>query len=264
MFLDEILQYKKNEIAAQKAGYSLRMLERELYRCPPVRPFARSLRGESIRLIAEVKKASPSKGLLCPNFNPVALAKSYESGGAAAISVLTDEKFFQGSLKYLKQVKETTVRTPVLRKDFILDPYQLVEARLQGADAVLLIVAALSKQDFHFLLREAVSFELASLVEVHNQSELEIALEAGASIIGINNRDLKTFEVTLGTTYQLLETIPTLNRCDITIVSESGIKNRRDIQELAAAGVNAVLIGESIVTAKDPGQQIRDLLGASE
>lgn len=262
MFLDEILSYKKTEIAIKKAECSLRLLERELYRCPPVRPFAKSLRGDSIRLIAEVKKASPSKGLLCPNFNPVALAKSYESGGAAAISVLTDEKFFQGSLQYLKQVKEATTRTPILRKDFILDPYQLLEARLMGADAVLLIVAALSKEDFHFLLQEAISFGLAPLVEVHNQPELEIALEARASIIGINNRDLRTFKVTLETTYQLLEAIPFAQRRDFTIVSESGIKNHHDIEELDAAGVNAVLIGESIVTAKNLEQQIYNLMGA--
>jgi indole-3-glycerol phosphate synthase len=260
MFLDEILSVKKNEIASKKANASLRLLERSLYRCAAVRSFDKSLRGDTIRLIAEVKKASPSKGLLCPNFNPAALAKSYEAGGAAAISVLTDEKFFQGSLEFLKQVKEATLKTPVLRKDFILDPYQLIEARVGGADAVLLIIAALSKEDFHFLLKVALSLELTPLVEVHNYAELEIALEAEARVIGINNRDLKTFEVTLATTYQLLAEIPTSQRNKITVVSESGIQNRHDIEELAGAGVNAVLIGESIVTAKDPQRQIQDLL----
>lgn len=261
MFLDEILRSKKIEIAAQKEKRPFREIERDLYRCPPVRPFEKSLRGDAIRLIAEVKKASPSKGLLCPNFNPAALAKSYESGGAAAISVLTDEKFFQGSLEYLKQVKEATLGTPVLRKDFILDPYQLAQARLAGADGVLLIVAALTKEEFHFLSQEAVSFDLAPLVEVHNEKELDIALEAGARLIGINNRDLTTFEVALGTTYRLLEDIPGSCRRAITIVSESGIKNRRDIEELALAGVDAVLIGESLVRAEEPERKIHELLG---
>jgi indole-3-glycerol phosphate synthase len=265
MFLEEILSYKKVEIAAQKSERPLNILERGLNRCAPVRPFIKSLRGDfgTIRLIAEVKKASPSKGLLCPNFNPVALAKSYESAGAAGISVLTDGKFFQGSLTFLKQVKEATVKTPVLRKDFIIDPYQLVEARVAGADAVLLIVAALPKAELDFLHKEAISLELAPLVEVHNQAEMELALEVGAKIIGINNRDLKTFEVNLKTTYQLMESLVMMGALpkEITVVSESGIKNHNDIQELAAAGVNAVLVGESIVTATDPEKQIRELLG---
>jgi indole-3-glycerol phosphate synthase len=258
MFLDKILNYKKTELLSQKAARSIKSLERELNQCPPVRPFGASIRGESIRLIAEVKKASPSKGLLCPDFNPAALAKSYEAGGAAAISVLTDAKFFQGSLEFLKQVKAATVNTPVLRKDFIIDPYQLLEARAGGADAVLLIAAVLPKQELGFLHTEALALELAPLVEVHNRTELELALEAGAAIIGINNRDLKTFEVNPATTYQLLDLLPK----EVTVVSESGIRNHADIQKLAAAGVNAVLVGESIVTAADPERQIRELMGA--
>jgi Indole-3-glycerol phosphate synthase len=262
MFLDEILNYKRTEIAAKKTELPLHSLERELNRCSPVRPFAASLRGDSIRLIAEAKKASPSKGLLCSDFNPAALAKSYEAGGAAAISVLTDEKFFQGSLRFLNEVKAATLKTPLLRKDFMLDPYQLVEARAGGADAVLLIVAALKKTELSFLHKEATSLGLAVLVEVHNQSEMELALEAGAGIVGINNRDLKTFEVNLATTYALLDELSNLRSGEITIVSESGIQNRNDIRKLEAAGVNAVLIGESIVTAADPGQRVRELLGA--
>lgn len=259
MFLAEILAYKKVELEAKKKQQSLDSLERQFNQCNPVRPFTATLRSESIRLIAEVKKASPSKGLLCPNFNPVILSKLYEKAGAAAISVLTDDKFFQGSLTYLKQVKEHTQTTPVLRKDFIIDPYQLLEARVWGADAVLLIVAALSKDIFSYLLKEAISLGLEPLVEVHNRPELEVALEMGAKMIGINNRDLKTFTVNLETTYQLLEFIPK----EITVVSESGIRNRSDIESLAKAGVNAVLVGESIVTAADPEQQIRRLLGTA-
>jgi indole-3-glycerol phosphate synthase len=257
MFLDDILSYKRIEIARGKLERPLNLLEQELGECRPVRPFANRLRGDSIRLIAEVKKASPSKGLLCPDFNPAALAKNYETAGAAAISVLTDQKFFQGSLNYLGQVKRATVQTPVLRKDFIIDPYQLVEARAAGADAVLLIVAALNTHELRLLHQEAVSLDLAPLVEVHNRLELETALEIGANIIGINNRDLQTFAVSLDTTYQLLELLPK----EITAVSESGIQNHSDIQELERIGVNAVLIGESIVTAKDPAKQIRALLG---
>ena len=257
MFLEEILSYKKDEIKAKKEQRSLGSLQQQLSRSQPVRPFSASLRGDTIRLIAEVKKASPSKGLLCPNFNPVTLARAYEAAGAAAISVLTDEKFFQGSLDYLQRVKEETVKTPVLRKDFMIDPYQLVEARVWGADAVLFIVAALNKDDLKDLHNEAISLDLTPLVEVHNRPELDLALETGAQVIGINNRDLKTFVVNLATTYQLLEHIPK----EITVVSESGIKNHTDIQSLAAAGVNAVLVGESIVTAADPARQIRELLG---
>jgi indole-3-glycerol phosphate synthase len=257
MFLDQILSYKKVEIESKKEQRNLDSLQQQLSQCGSVRPFIASLRGESICLIAEVKKASPSKGLLCPHVNPTSLGRSYEAAGAAAISVLTDEKFFQGSLDYLKLVKEHTVKTPVLRKDFIIDPYQLMEARVWGADAVLLIVAALGKDELIHLHKEANSLDLAALVEVHNRPELELALEIGAKVIGINNRDLKTFDVNLETTYRLLEFIPK----EITVVSESGIKNRSDIESLAAAGVNAVLVGESIVTAADPEQHIRELLG---
>lgn len=221
------------------------------------RSFKSSLCGESIRLIAEIKKASPSKGLLCPNFNPVTLAKSYEKAGAAAISVLTDTKFFQGALVYLKQVKEATHFTPVLRKDFIIDRYQLLEARLQGADAVLLIVAALSRPELRGLIKETLALDLTPLVEVHNHVELEAALEAGAEIIGINNRDLKSFKVNIETTFDLIRYIPE----GTVIVAESGINQRADLEKLDQAGVDAVLIGEAIVTATVPETKIRELLG---
>jgi indole-3-glycerol phosphate synthase len=258
MFLDEILQHKQAEVAARKQEKPLERLEKELERqISEVRPFKPALVGATIGLIAEIKKASPSKGLLCQNFDPEALAGIYESAGASAISVLTDQRFFQGSLDYLRLVKERTRQVPILRKDFIVDRYQLFEARLFGADAVLLIVAALTPTELAALIREAGALDLTPLVEVHNANELTIALDAGAEVIGINNRDLKSFQVSLETTYQLLPLIPRGK----VVVSESGISNRDDVLRLAGVGVNAVLIGESIVTAPDPGVKIGELMG---
>ncbi len=257
MFLEEILSYKKIELDTKKQHKPFKELYKQLDQAEPVRSFINALQGETISLIAEVKKASPSKGLLCLDFNPVVLGRSYESAGAAAISVLTDEKYFQGSLEYLRQVKTETQKTPVLRKDFIIDAYQLIEARVFGADAALLIVAALNKTDLHNFIQEAINLELTPLVEVHDRQELDKALDAGAKVIGINNRDLKSFHVNLDTTYQLLSAIPS----GIISVSESGIRNRKDIEELEKAGVKAVLVGESIVTAGDPEKHIKELLG---
>lgn len=259
MFLDEILAAKKDEIRIKKEQQSYDSLYQQLDQgnIPPPRAFQSSITRESIRLIAEIKKASPSKGLLCPDFNPVILAESYEKAGAAAISVLTDERFFQGALAYLTQVKAATQATPVLRKDFIIDRYQLPEARLHGADAVLLIVAALSPLELESLIKEALALGMAPLVEVHNRPELDVALMANAGIIGINNRDLKTFIVNIETTFDLLKYIP----AGKTIVAESGINCRADIERLNQAGVHAALIGEAIVTAPDPGSKINELLG---
>ena len=256
-FLEEILQSKYAEVAIRKAQNPLAQLERELKDAPPIRPLPQSLDGGSLKLIAEIKKASPSKGLLCHDFQPLKLARDFEASGAAAVSVLTDQKFFQGSLAYLEQVKRETQKLPVLRKDFIIDQYQLYEARAYGADAVLLIVAALKKAELTSFLKEAEDLGLACLVEVHNLAELDTALESGADLIGINNRDLKTFEVDLETTFQLMESIPS----DKIVVSESGIKSSHDIESLAQAGVNAVLVGEALVTAADPGLKIKELLG---
>lgn len=259
MFLDQILQYKQAELRERKKAQPAAALERQLANVPPVRPFREScLSGPGgIRLIAEMKKASPSKGLLCPDFRPDVLAVSYERAGAACISVLTEERFFQGSLDILRLVKAQTGRTPLLRKDFIIDPYQLLEARLAGADAVLLIAAALPPQNLRDLIREARNLNLDRLVEVHNRTELEIALEAGADMIGINNRDLYTFAVNLNTTFELTPLIPK----GIVRVAESGIRNRGEIIQLGEAGVDAVLIGESLVTAADPEAKIAALLG---
>lgn len=261
MFLDEILAVKKEEVRIRKEQQSYDSLYQQLERAvlPRPRPFQKAITGESIRLIAEVKKASPSKGLLCPNFNPVFLGESYEKAGAAAISVLTDQQFFQGDLAYLRQVKAVTETTPVLRKDFIIDRYQLPEAKLYGADAILLITAALTPPELKSLLHEALQLGLAPLVEVHNRAELDQALAAGAEIIGINNRDLKSFAVNIETTFQLLQFIP----AGKIIVAESGIHSRDDIERLNQAGVHAVLIGEAIVTAASPEVKIRELMGGA-
>lgn len=259
MFLDEILRYKRIEVNAQKTAVPRETLEKQLSTVAPARPFAERLTGGPIKLIAEVKKASPSKGLLCPHFDPESLATGYEHSGAAAISVLTDERFFQGSLGYLQTVKRITRKTPVLRKDFIIDPYQVMETRVAGADAVLLIVAALTKNELRDLIRQAVDLTLTPLVEVHHHIELETALEAGAKVVGINNRDLHTFKVDLDTTFELAKFIPQ----DIIVVSESGIQTNSQIQKLAETGVHAVLVGESLVTAPDPGMKIKELMGAA-
>lgn len=259
MFLEEILQSKYAEVAVRKEQMPILELERRVINAPPIRSFRQSLTGDSIKLIAELKKASPSKGLLCQEFDPARLARIYEASGAAAISVLTDQKFFQGSLGYLQLVKATTKNLPVLRKDFIIDRYQLYEARAQGADAALLIVAALTELELTNLIKEANDLGLAPLVEVHNLFELNIAMESGADLVGINNRDLKTFKVDLETTFGLMDWIPEGK----IVVSESGINERHDIERLAQAGVNAVLVGESIVTAADPGLKIKELLGES-
>jgi indole-3-glycerol phosphate synthase len=259
MFLDTILAKKLLEVAERKHFKPLTQLEQELALLQPERRDFRAAlsQGERPALIAEIKKASPSKGLLCPDFDPERLARSYETAGAAAISVLTDAEFFQGSLDYLQRVKAVTSQTPLLRKDFIIDPYQIFEARLAGADAVLLIVAALDDALLSELLHLASILDLAALVEVHDEAETIRALAAQATLIGINNRDLKSFEVTLETTFRLL---PLIGPERIT-VSESGIKDRADLERLGAAGVQAVLIGEALVTAADPAVKIRELMG---
>lgn len=259
MFLERILKKQYIEVERRKNKVPLTAMMAKLENdSPVVRPFRPNLLGPKIRLIAEVKKASPSKGLLCKNFNPVLLGTCYERAGAAGISVLTEEEFFLGSLDYLKTVKEKTAKTPVLRKDFIVDPYQLVEARFYGADAVLLIVAALSCEALKCLITETAELGMDALVEVHDAEEVKIALDCGASIIGINNRNLQSFKVNLETTFQLLSSIP----ANIVRVSESGISTPYDIRKMEEAGVNAVLIGESLVTVADPAEKIRELFGA--
>lgn len=258
MFLEKILAYQSAEIARRKAARPLKAIFAALDReTLPIRSFRERLTGTEIQVIAEVKKASPSKGLLCPDFHPERLAEAYECAGAAAISVLTETQFFQGSLENLRRVKTTTVRTPILCKDFIIDSYQLAEARLAGADALLLIVAALEPQTLRNLFRETLAFEMTPLVEVHNRAELQQALDTGAQVIGINNRNLYTFEVALETSLELAEEIPE----PVTVISESGIAGREDILRLQQAGMDGVLIGEALVTAVDPEATLRKLRG---
>ncbi|MBN2332510.1 MAG: indole-3-glycerol phosphate synthase TrpC [Deltaproteobacteria bacterium] len=208
------------------------------------------------RIIAEVKKASPSAGLLSDDFDPLALAMTYEQGGAAAISVVTDEAFFQGRLDWLAMVKKV-VSLPLLRKDFIIDPLQLEQSRAAGADAVLLIAAILSLADLQLLLDKAAALGLECLVEVHNESELEKVLATPAAMIGINNRNLKDFSIDLGTTLRLRTLIP----ADRLVVSESGIDSHGQLQRLGAAGVQGVLIGSSLVKAAGRLHKLRQLQG---
>ena len=216
----------------------------------------------SIALIAEVKKASPSAGVICENFDPVRIAKEYEAAGASCLSVLTDEKFFQGSLDYLRQIRQA-VKLPLLRKDFIIDERQILEAIEWGADAILLIVAILDDsqlQKFHTLAAEA---GLAALVEVHDETELDRALATGAQLIGVNNRNLKTFNVDLATTERLAAKLfPTPDtRHPTLLVAESGIHTRADVERLANCGAKAVLVGESLVRGGDIRAKVRVLLG---
>jgi len=256
--LDRIVADKRNELAAAKASVPLVELMTRAGDAPASRSFATALRRPDIGLIAEVKKASPSRGLLRPDFDPVALAQTYAEAGAAAISVLTDEKHFQGSLDHLRGISEALPDgPPLLRKDFLFDEYQLHEARCAGADAVLFITAILEPALLSELIAVSRSLDMDSLVEVHHELELEQALTAGAQIIGVNNRDLRTFEVDLSTTERLAPLVP----AGRTIVVESGISSRDDIRRLAACGVRAVLIGEALLTAPEPGAKIRELFG---
>ncbi len=256
--LDKIVAAKGEEIARHKAQVPLTALEQRIVMQSSPLNFSGALWGDGVRLIAEVKKASPSKGLLRADFDPVALARAYAENGAAAISVLTDAHF-QGCGQHLESVKQATLDRgiPVLRKDFIIDPYQVYEARAWGADAILLIVAILTPERLRELLEVARTMWMQALVEVHNEEELRIALDAGAEVIGINNRDLHTFHTDLEVTRRLAPMVP---RGKI-VVSESGIGSREDVLGLRRYGVRAVLVGESLVTAQDVGAKVRELTG---
>ena len=276
LILDKILADKRIEVQDGKSRIPAEQMRRIAADAPPPRDFASALwatppsprigrgaggegSGESeIRLISEVKKASPSKGLIRPDFDPVWIGRTYEAAGASAISVLTDEKYFQGKLEYLTAVRDA-VSIPCLRKDFIVDPYQVYEARAAKADAILLIVAALPKDQLVNLMTLASDLGMASLVEIHTAGELDIALDINAKIVGINNRNLQTFEMTLETTLSLAEKVPG----DRALVSESGIFTRADVEALLSAGVDAILVGESLMREPDPGVKVRELLGAS-
>jgi indole-3-glycerol phosphate synthase len=253
--LDKIVTEKKLEVEQKKRELPVSALKERFTHRNDFRDFVSALKGDRLRLIAEVKKASPSRGVLCPDFNPVELAKTYAQGGAAAISVLTEVNNFQGSLEYLAAIREE-VSTPLLRKDFIFDPYQVYESAAFGADAILLIVAMLNPRQLEELLALSRSLGLSCLVEVHSENEVEKARLGGAEIIGINNRDLSTFTVDINTTRQLRPLIPEGR----IVVSESGINNRDDVKRLREWGVNAVLVGEALVTAGNISAKMKELI----
>ncbi|MGH9582894.1 MAG: indole-3-glycerol phosphate synthase TrpC [Bryobacteraceae bacterium] len=254
--LAEIIQQKKGEVAALRSHAAA--LEREArLRSSSRRPFAERLR-RGTAVIAEIKKASPSKGLLRADFDPPALARAYEAGGAACLSVLTDSAYFQGSLADLEAAREACV-LPVLRKDFTIDPLQIFEAAAHGADAILLIAAVLNVRELTAFRELAASLEMAALVEVHDAGDLSKAADSGAEIIGVNNRNLRTFEVSLDVSLQLSERMPV----NAIRVSESGISSRSDIDLLLGAGFHALLVGESLMRSGDPAAALRELVGTS-
>ncbi len=257
--LDEILTRKHEEVArAKEATPPAVLAERAAAVARPVRSLhAALLAGPAPRVIAEVKRRSPSKGEIRKDFDPSAIAKSYADGGAAALSVLTDEPFFGGHLDYLREIR-ALVDLPLLRKDFVVDAYQLDEARLAGADAVLLIVAALEPAVLERLHREARARSLDVLVEVHDDAELEFALGLGATLVGINNRDLRTFETDLATTERLAPRARAASP-DCVVVAESGIFTGADMRRLEASGAGAHLVGESLMRQPDPGAALREL-----
>jgi len=258
MILDQIIKDNLEELKARKRSLPLDELQEMALEQPPTLDFASALRDDRIQLIAEVKKASPSRGIIRSDFNPVEVAQTYASNGASAISVLTESRYFQGSLNYLKNIRDAlgNKRPPLLRKDFICDPYQVYESRAYGADSLLLIVATLTPERLEELLRLSHDLNMSCLVEVHNEVELAIALRSQARIIGINNRDLSTFTVDLTTTERLRPLIP----ADRIVVSESGIKDRSDMEKLKKWGVDAVLVGESLMAAPDIAAKMKELL----
>ncbi len=263
--LDEILQRTRADVLDRRARVPLTDLKRRCRDCPPPRDMRGALRRAAggdgrragpIRVVAEVKKASPSRGLIRPDFSPGDLARSYADAGAHALSVVTDAPFFHGSLAHLGAVRQA-VDLPILRKDFHVDPYQLWEARAAGADAVLLIAAALAPAELMELADLAGELDLAVLAEVHTREELERVLESGARLVGINNRDLQTFRVSLQTTFDLLPHVPP----EVILLSESGISRPEEVARLASAGVDGILVGEGLLRHPDVGQALQRLVG---
>lgn len=255
--LERIVATKRQEIAAAREERPESELRAALLDAPPVRDFLAALSGaDSIRLIAEVKKASPSKGVIREDFHPVQIAVTYQQHGAAAISVLTDQPYFQGCLQYLTEIR-AAVDIPLLRKDFILDGYQLLEARTAGADAVLLIAECLDDQTLQHLHEETLQLGMTPLVELYDPSHLPRVLACGARLIGVNNRDLRTFEVDLRHSVRIRPQIPG----DRVMVAESGIHTAADVRSLWAAGVEAILVGESLMACPDIGAAVDQLLG---
>jgi indole-3-glycerol phosphate synthase len=258
--LKKIVANKRREVEQLKLDHPLQELRQRIESegHPSPLNLAGALMGDDVRVIAEVKKASPSKGLLRQDFDPATLAKTYAENGAAAVSVLTDADFFQGSISHIEEVRRGLGehRLPILRKEFIVDPYQVYEARAYGADAILLIVSVLTPAELGDLMSLAGDLWLQCLVEVHDEDEVRIALDAGAEIVGINNRNLHTFVTDLSVTERLAPLVPP----GMIVVSESGIDSRDDVIRVGRAGAHAVLVGEALVTAADPGERLRGLL----
>jgi indole-3-glycerol phosphate synthase len=254
--LEEIVAAKREEVQAAKAARPLRQVAAEAEEAPPTRDFAAALDGPGVSLIAEIKRRSPSAGLIRRSFYPRRIARIYEAHGAAAISVLTDERFFGGSLEVLRRVRRA-VDVPLLRKDFVLDRYQLHEARAAGADAALLIAELLAPKRLAALLEEARALGLRCLVEAHGVRAVKKAVDAGARVVGINNRDLRTFQTDLRTTERLVPHIP--DHC--LIVSESAIRTRADVEQVGAWGADAVLVGEALMRQRYIGRAVDGLLG---
>lgn len=256
--LAEIVEHKKQEAAGLHERATI--LERDAFeRKSPSRPFVEALRAAPLAIIAEIKKASPSRGVLLENFHPAFLAHAYEQGGAACLSVLTDARYFQGSLHDLEAAR-AAVKLPVLRKDFIVDRLQIFEAAAHGSDAILLIAATLDASELSKFRELATTLGMAALVEVHDAEELRKAIDSGAELIGVNNRNLDTFEVSLDTSLRLSYLMPS----GVVRVSESGIFTRADIELLRGAGFDAFLIGESLVRSQDPAASLRALLDEAD
>lgn len=256
--LDKIVAVKREEVAAALKRKSLDLMRADAESRVLTRDFVGALRAKLAQgqagVIAEIKKASPSKGVLREDFIPADIAQTYAEHGAACLSVLTDVQFFQGAVDYLKQAR-ASCQLPVLRKDFIVDAYQVYESRVMGADAILLIAAILDDAQMKAFEAIARSLDMAVLVEVHDEVELARALKLKTPLIGVNNRNLKTFEVSLDTTLRLMQQVP----ADRLLVTESGIRNREDVLRMGAAGVNAFLVGEAFMLAPDPGAALADL-----
>jgi indole-3-glycerol phosphate synthase len=257
MILDEIVAGTKKALEVSKRNMPLKKLNEMAFAQPPAKSLSQALSGDRIKLITEVKKASPSKGVICQNFNPVAIARMYAANGAAAISVLTEPDYFQGSLDYLKEIREALGedRPPLLRKDFIFEAYQVFQSRAYGADCLLLIAAILSPSAMKYLLDLSHNLGMECLVEVHNEKELENVLATDTAIIGINNRDLHTFKTDIKVTMRLKTLIPD----DRIVVSESGISSKEDMYELQSCGVTNFLIGEALVASQNISVKMKEL-----
>jgi indole-3-glycerol phosphate synthase len=258
MILDEIIAHKRTEVDAAQSRVSMAELTAQCADAPAVRDFAAALRSPKGRcgLIAEIKQASPSAGVIAPGFDPIRMAAEYRDAGADCLSVLTDEKFFKGALADMVAARAES-GLPVLRKDFVIDEYQIHEARATGADAVLLIVAALTPSQIEAYQHCAWDFGMAALVETHTEAEMEIALAADAKLIGINSRNLQTFAVSL----DIVELVSKMVPSGVTLVGESGIKTRADVDRLIASGVGAMLIGETLMRSGDVAGSVRELVG---